>query len=210
MDEAAPVALEPRRLGRPAGSDSGETRRRIMDAAARLVAERGYPDATLKDIALAAGVTGAALYRYFPSKVELVAATVRQSTEAIIPRLSAASAGPAPFRTVFHALLDEALRCAQDHPYITRLYYAVEAQRSEPALAALVQEVLGEQHRLMLALVGRYRSAIDPGVSDEAAADALLALMRGLTEFSAEVSPERHAAALRAAALLVEGRLVAD
>jgi AcrR family transcriptional regulator len=181
-----------------------------MEAAGRVVAERGYAEATIKEIALAAGVTGAALYRYFPSKVDLVASTVRETLGEILPRLAAATDRSAPFPVVFHALLDEALCCVQDHPYITRLQRTLAAQPSEPALVGLVDEVLADQRALVAGLVARFGPAIDPGIADDAVVDALMALTQGLTELSASASPERHAAALEAAALLVEGRLIAD
>ena len=48
-----------------------ETRERILDAAASVVRERGLARATTKEIAKAAGLSEAALYRHFHDKVEL-------------------------------------------------------------------------------------------------------------------------------------------
>ncbi|UJA19086.1 SpoIIE family protein phosphatase [Thermoleophilia bacterium SCSIO 60948] len=52
-------------------SDLKKNRRRIIDAAARLLAES--PDATLTEIASAAGVARSTLHRHFPSRDALVA-----------------------------------------------------------------------------------------------------------------------------------------
>src|SRR5262245_51267940 len=56
--------------GRPPGRTvQGEAaRRRLYETALALLAARGYPGTTMRDIGQAAGVSPAALYRYFPSK----------------------------------------------------------------------------------------------------------------------------------------------
>ncbi|MFJ5806120.1 TetR family transcriptional regulator [Streptomyces sp. NBC_01426] len=67
MDEATgPRAGERRR-------DASATRRRILDAARDLFAERGYERATVRDIAEVAGSNQALLFRYFGSKQGLLA-----------------------------------------------------------------------------------------------------------------------------------------
>ena len=62
--------------GRPPGpTPQGlEARRRLYDAAIKLMTERGYEGTTLRDIADAAGVSVGLLYRYFPSKRSVVLA----------------------------------------------------------------------------------------------------------------------------------------
>lgn len=45
---------------------------RLVDAATRLFAERGYPATSVQEIADAAGVTKGGLYHYFRSKAELL------------------------------------------------------------------------------------------------------------------------------------------
>ena len=55
---------------------SGETRRRILDAAVALLGERGYAGLRTGDVALAAGVSKGAQTHHFPSKETLVVAVV--------------------------------------------------------------------------------------------------------------------------------------
>jgi AcrR family transcriptional regulator len=64
----------PRRRGRPKGAtpQSVETRRLLYGTATRLFAQRGYEATTLREIAKAADVSPALLYRYFPSKRAVV------------------------------------------------------------------------------------------------------------------------------------------
>jgi AcrR family transcriptional regulator len=51
-----------------------ERRQRILDAAAELVAQRGYHDVGMADIGAAAGVTGSAIYRHFEGKSAVLVA----------------------------------------------------------------------------------------------------------------------------------------
>ena len=48
-------------------------RRQLLDVAMRVFAERGFHDASMNDIAIAAGVTKPVLYQHFTSKRELFA-----------------------------------------------------------------------------------------------------------------------------------------
>ncbi|MFD7342019.1 TetR/AcrR family transcriptional regulator [Streptomyces violascens] len=65
----------------PAGErrrDAGATRRRLLDAARDLFAERGYEGATVREIAERAGANQALLFRYFGSKQGLLTEVVAQ------------------------------------------------------------------------------------------------------------------------------------
>src|SRR3954453_19017188 len=57
----------------PATTARGRERReRLLNAAAHLVAERGFHSVGIIDIGAAAGVTGSAIYRHFKSKQDLL------------------------------------------------------------------------------------------------------------------------------------------
>ncbi|CAM5243349.1 MULTISPECIES: TetR/AcrR family transcriptional regulator [Streptomyces] len=65
----------------PAGErrrDAAATRRRLLDAARDLFAERGYEGATVREIAERAGANQALLFRYFGSKQGLLTEVVAQ------------------------------------------------------------------------------------------------------------------------------------
>ena len=70
--------------GRPRLTVKGErTRTRIVEAAARLVYERGVAGTTLDDVKAAAGVSGSQMYHYFPDKDELVQAVISYQADVI-------------------------------------------------------------------------------------------------------------------------------
>src|ERR1700760_1000559 len=60
------------------------TRRRIVEAAARLMYERGLTEATLEDVREAAGVSGSQIYHYFADKQALLLAVIDFQTESIL------------------------------------------------------------------------------------------------------------------------------
>jgi AcrR family transcriptional regulator len=60
------------RANRRVHSKSIETRQRILDAAARALAEQGYSEAKLSDIAHEAGTHAGSLYYYFTSREDLM------------------------------------------------------------------------------------------------------------------------------------------
>lgn len=49
-----------------------DRRRELLRAAARLIAERGFPGVRLEDLGAAVGISGPAVYRHFPNKNALL------------------------------------------------------------------------------------------------------------------------------------------
>lgn len=71
--------------GRRASGRSIESRARILDAAARLFAERGYGLTKMKDVADALGMHVTALYYHFESKEALAAEVLGRVQSAALP-----------------------------------------------------------------------------------------------------------------------------
>jgi AcrR family transcriptional regulator len=59
-------------MARTVGSDGGKTEAAIRDAAASLIARHGYDAVSMRQLAAQVGVQAPALYRYFPTKEELL------------------------------------------------------------------------------------------------------------------------------------------
>ncbi|GDY29076.1 TetR/AcrR family transcriptional regulator [Gandjariella thermophila] len=70
-----------------------EAARRLMMAALESFAERGYHATTTRDIATGAGMSPAALYVYFPSKVALLFTISRSGHEQTLAMIQQAVAG---------------------------------------------------------------------------------------------------------------------
>ncbi|WP_156664647.1 TetR/AcrR family transcriptional regulator, partial [Mycobacterium sp. 852002-51057_SCH5723018] len=114
-------------LGRPVGASGEETRRRIVAATMRCVAEVGYSRATIREIARTAKVTSASLYNYFPNKSELITAAIAARTEVALPRLRQAAGRPGGVIERIEAVLDESDRLMREHPYLAAFEWAIRA-----------------------------------------------------------------------------------
>ena len=61
-----------------------DSRRDILDAAARLLRQHGYKSTTVRDIAGAVGIKAASIYYHFASKDELVAAVMNEGVDHVV------------------------------------------------------------------------------------------------------------------------------
>jgi AcrR family transcriptional regulator len=208
MGEA--VAAAP--VGRPVGADGEQTRVRIIGAAMRCVAEVGYPRATIREIARAAGMTSGSLYHYFPTKSALLNATVSEIDALARPRLRAAAARPDDVVGRLEAVLDEWDRLLREYPYLAAFDRAMRAESSAhtrggrsryPGLKAL-RDIVNEIVADAVA-----RRALPPETDPGATVNAIHALTRGLTEQAANLAPAAYAATLRSAKELLRGTLFA-
>ena len=108
MVDVAPAGT--RRRGRPPATDSADTRQAILDNARRLYAERGFGAVTNKDVAVASGITTAALYHYVDSKLDLYLAVHRDMQRRVYGRfVEAVEASP-----TFLGQLDGVLEAAHE------------------------------------------------------------------------------------------------
>jgi AcrR family transcriptional regulator len=77
-------------MARTAGSLGEKTEAAIREAAADLIARLGYEAVTMRRLAAEVGVQAAALYRYFPTKEELLFTLMREHMEGLIASWEAA------------------------------------------------------------------------------------------------------------------------
>jgi AcrR family transcriptional regulator len=81
MTTASAPRVPRRRPGRPRGGDGGDTRERILSAAATLFADRGYRGTSMVAVAEAAGLSQTGLLHHFPSKELLLAGVLQRRDE---------------------------------------------------------------------------------------------------------------------------------
>lgn len=101
------------------------TRQRLLDAATKSFAERGYRGTSLDAVASVAGVTRHALLHYFRSKDELLLAVLHERDEA--------DRGFA-----------DAVRERTQHDLVARMVALLERYDEQPELARLVASAAGE------------------------------------------------------------------
>ena len=198
-------------LGRPVGANSEETRKRILDATMRCVADVGYSRATIREIARAAQMTSGSLYHYFPNKAELVRATFDEVATIAVPRLAQAAERNVSTIDKLMAVLDESVRVMRDYPLAVAFDRAIRAESPRDlqlaensdvrfmALRSLIRDILEQ---------GARENALAPGVDVDSAAGAIFLVFRGLNEYAAGTPPaaEYHAT-VAALKQLLRGRL---
>ena len=202
----------PSQLGRPVGASGEQTRARITTAAMRCVAEAGYSQATIREIAKAADMTSGSLYHYFPNKSELLTATVWEIDEMAFPRLRAAAAQVDDVVDRLEAVLDELDRLMREYPYMAAFDRAMRAEGTAhpgsgrathtglKALRDIINDVIQD---------ARTQGELPPGTNSGAAVNAVYALARGLTERAANLTPKAYAATVGSAKELIRGTLFA-
>ena len=194
-------------LGRPDGASGEETRRRIIVATMRCVAEVGYSKATIREIARIANVTSASLYNYFPNKSELIKATIAARADAAMPRLRQAAEGPGDIIERIEAVLDECGQLMREYPDLAAFEWAIRAENvmaldgpeaGFETFREIIEGVVDEAYRR-----GELADRPDP----RATVEAIYALIYGLTELAATLPADEYQAALGSAKVLVRGAL---
>lgn len=107
-----------------------ETRRRILLYALELFCEKGFAEATMRDVARRASVAVGAAYYYFPSKESIVMAFYAQTQEEMQDLTRRPLAENADLRARLQAIVD--LKFEQLRPYQKALG-AVFASAADPA-----------------------------------------------------------------------------
>jgi len=191
------------------GADGEQTRRRIMDATMKYVAEVGYSNATMKAIAREAQLTSAAIYHYFPSKESLVVATLESVQEEVVGHLREAADQGTTLVGRLTAVFEEALASVVKYPSIARFEATLSFESSRLSqLAALRSRRREAEEELYSRLVNDAvaRGELAPGTDPQALVDVVISLSSGLTYLSATTTPERHRAAIRSVeAILASG-----
>jgi AcrR family transcriptional regulator len=170
----------------------------IVAAACEIAAEGGMAAVQIAPVAERAGIATGTVYRYFPSKTELVAALVAALAEREMAALeSAANAAPGPLSALAAAIASFAARALANR----RLAYALIAEPVEPEIDRARASF---RQALAAALEKLIRRALDAGgLSDQDTALAAPALLGAL--IAALIGP--HAPAVPADPAQVRARV---
>ncbi|CDX55823.1 TetR family transcription regulator [Mesorhizobium plurifarium] len=77
-------------MARTTGSDGEKTEAAVREAAVSLIARLGYEAMSMRQLAAEVGVQAAALYRYFPTKEDLLFTLMREHMEGLLKAWEAA------------------------------------------------------------------------------------------------------------------------
>jgi len=122
-----------------------QTRRRILASASEVFALNGFHGASLEDITARAGLSRAAVYRYFPSKDELFAAMLTAEMSAL-GELTSTAEDPSPGRSDLTAdvgpLIRQLLSLERWHKACLEFTSIRPQWRASPALDQCLRRVL--------------------------------------------------------------------
>lgn len=130
-------------------------RAELVEAAVAAIDAHG-PQASIDDIATAAGVSKPVLYRYFDDKAQLHAAVGTWGAMLVLERLTPAINAPVPIQERVRAGVDAYLSTIDEHPNVFLLLVRYRSDgRSDPladgkaAIAATLARVMGDNLRAL-------------------------------------------------------------
>ena len=194
-------AVTHRKLGRPADTDSSDTRERIVMCACERFAAEGFEGTTNKDIADRAKVSSAALYHYFPSKADIYIAVCDSITESLDVLFTEVSSKGTSLEERMVALFDAVARMGEKTPAVIGFITGISAVVRKHPEVARGADTFGRNfsHFIIELISGATESKnILNGVSVVAFADLTGTILGGLGRMSARGSQERHVEAAHA------------
>ncbi|WP_067965018.1 TetR/AcrR family transcriptional regulator [Nocardiopsis trehalosi] len=205
-DDAATVVASPAPRRRAADPPAARTpaardrRRQIVDAAWRLIAERGYHAVRTADIARACGTSSATIHYHFPALADLLDEALRWSVKQAFDRQVAALHGVADARERLYRLIDLQLPTPGHLRREWSIWLQVWTESSlDPRVRALHSDAYQRWHDTI-------RRTLREGIADgvfrdqdpEAATVVLTALVDGLGIQVLTGRPGRTAETMRA------------
>ena len=100
----------------PRSLAKADRRQSLLDAAARLYAERGFTRVSLEDLGAAVGVSGPAVYRHFDGKQAVLAALLVEVSEGLVEGARRVIAEAPDARSALDALVAFHVEFALSHP----------------------------------------------------------------------------------------------
>lgn len=162
--------------GRPAGTDSVDTRQRVLDAACQCFAQYGYGPATNNLIAEMAGVTAGSLHYHFGSKSNLFEAVCDYVYGKIVARSVEALAGPHSVRGLLRAVLAESMRINHESPELAGFVATapIDARRHPELSAAFAKQAEVMTATLSQAVAAGQRAGLIPKDMDAVAVAGMI------------------------------------
>ncbi len=181
---------------RPLRQDAQRTVARVVEVATRVLADS--PEATMQEIADAAGLGRATVYRHFATREDLMAAITLAAFSELGVTLEQSRLDEGDVVDALHRALEAILAVGDRYRFLAERPHAVDS----PEKRAAVQERFAP----VVALIarGREEGVIDPGVTVEWAGAVLGGVLRAALELVARGELDRaEAPALMVRTLLV-------
>jgi len=142
---AKPETLRQRR--RDAGAEA------LLDAAERVISEKGYERVTMQEIAAAAGCAAGTLYLYFRTKEELVQAMTLKHGRVLVTELTAAMEQVQDPVEKMRMSTYAHMEYLHRHPAFFRSFYAISGATIESSLRDTALKLYAEYRDLEISIV---------------------------------------------------------
>lgn len=138
--------------------DQAARRQQLLDAAVKVINDRGPADVQMKDVARAANMATGSIYYYYDNVDELLRHVHEMAYDRYYTARETAIAGidSAPLKLV--TMIDLGLPRPEDEPLLLALYQVGVAKARDPQHADMITRLCGEQRRL-------YQQVLDAGVA---------------------------------------------
>jgi AcrR family transcriptional regulator len=167
----------------------------ILDAATALAAEHGMAAVQIAAVAARAGIAAGTVYRYFPSKTDLVAALIEALSQRELAAMhAAADSAPGPLSALAASIATFAARAR----YARRLIWAATSEPVEPELDPLrraFRQALAAQLATRIGAAAAHLPDLDANFAASAIIGALMeALIGPLAPPDGDAVAQREAA----------------
>lgn len=170
-------------------------REQLLDAAARLFAERGYHDVGIDDIGAAVGISGPGIYRHFAGKQALLEELVDRGMTRILDVARSIPAGHPEPLSALEALVDLHVGFAVAERSLIAVWGRETRALSEPSRHTLRRQMREYEDEWARALTP-LRSDLDPAEVRSVTVLALT-LLNGSAVIALDLTPEVRALLLR-------------
>lgn len=160
-----------------------DKRRRIVDAAVEVFAEKGFFGARVSEIAEAAGVADGTIYLYFKSKDDILIAIFEEKMAEILVRFHALLAEHDEPEAKMRRYVNEHLRLVAEQPRLMQVL-TVELRQSARFMKEYSPQAFGKYLALVGGILeegqkkGQFRRGLDPAVFRRALFGAIDELAR--------------------------------
>jgi AcrR family transcriptional regulator len=156
-----------------------QTRRLILESAARLFAKRGFELVTVAEIARAADVSEVTVFNYFPSKEDLVFGRMEFFEEKLISAVRGREPGESVLAAFQRSVLDGYKDLAMEET-AERIVRAGALINSSPALQVREREISARYTQLLAQVVAEGTRMTPDDVELQAVAGALMSVHRAV------------------------------
>jgi AcrR family transcriptional regulator len=177
-----------------------QRREELLQIATGVFAEKGYANATVRDIADSAGILSGSLYYHFESKDALLAEILASALGGVADRYEAAAREPAGGRAALEALVRVGLAFVDEHRAVAKIIQNDVPYLRRATNFEFLNEINDRIHRVWVEVLeagvrdGAFRRGLDVGLAYRTVMGTIMSTARWS---SAERARNAHEALVR-------------